>query len=123
MSQESLSHKERIALIARLQKLLTFLMGGLLVVSFIGALVPPLLVAMVIGVLLFLAKMIRFMRLVGIRGVWLSVCCILLFLPLLQLVVLVVTNYRASEILRAAGLRVRALGVSDDDLSRFEFEE
>ncbi len=121
-SDALLSHKDRIVAIARLQKLLTLPLAGLVVSYFIAALIPPLIVASIVGVVVFLAKMIQFMRLVGIAGVWLAACCVFLFLPLLQLVVLVVANYRASEILRAAGLRVGAFGVSDDELTRFELE-
>jgi hypothetical protein len=123
MSTSEMSHIERVVRIAQLQKLLTFLLGGLLVSYFAIAIAPPLAVAMVLGIVLFLTKMTQFMRLVGIRGAWLGVCIVLLFLPLIQFVVLVVANYRATEILRAAGLNVGTFGVRDDDLARFEHVE
>lgn len=119
---EKMSHKERIVSLAESQKLLAYLLIGL-IVAYVGvAAVPPLFPVVIVGVILFYSRLIQFMRLVGIQKTWFVLCCIGLFVPLLQFLILAVINYRASEIVRAAGLRVGAFGVTEDELVRFKCE-
>jgi hypothetical protein len=42
-----------------------------------------------------------------------------MFVPIANLIILVVLNYQACEILRAAGLRVGYIGVTEEDLNRY----
>jgi hypothetical protein len=58
------------------------------------------------------------MRALRTNIVVLVLCALLMFLPAINLLILLVENLRATRVLRRAGLRVGFMGVMDDDVVR-----
>ena len=113
------SHANRIKTIGANQRNLTVVVIGLIALHFLVALSAYLGALLLLGVIVAAVLLFRLMSSMGVGATakWLTMLC--LFIPLVNIIAVVVVNHKACEILRAAGLRVGFIGVSEEDLKNY----
>ena len=117
------AHFARIKAIAKHQNHLTGLFIALLIGHFLAFGIPVLSVLLLAAAVYLCVVLVRLMRAMCVTPTWMVLAIVGLFVPLVQLMVLVIVNYKACEILRLAGLKVGLVGVSDEEMARFEQEQ
>lgn len=122
-SRTKSTHAERVKRVAERQRNLTVLLLVLLAISVISCGFRPLALLLVAGTIYLWVVFYRLMVAMGTKPAWIVAAMVGLFIPLVQLMVIIIVDYQAREILRAAGLKVGFTGVREEDLARFEQEE
>lgn len=113
------SHAERIKAIGTLQRKLTVVVIGLVVLHFLGAISLYLAGLVWLGAVYAMFITYRLLASIGASKPWTWAAIIGLCIPVVNVIVLVIINYQASEILRAAGLRVGLIGVDEESLNNY----
>jgi hypothetical protein len=113
------SHAERIKAIGMLQRKLTIIVIGLVVLHFLSAISLYLVGLMWLGAVYAMIVAYRLLLQIGTTMAWTWTAIIALCVPVANVIVLVIINHRACEILRAAGLRVGLIGVDEEQLSSY----
>ena len=115
--------------VAVYQRRLLFLMAALCVfslfITFPGARFQQgtSILILVVAVLLSATSVILVLRIVRAMGgslVAQSVVAVLMFVPWVSVIALLVVNHKATKMLRSRGLRVGLMGVSKQELEKFE---
>lgn len=114
------SHAERIKAIGTLQRKLTVVVIGLVVLHFLGAISLYLAGLVWLGAVYAMFITFRLLASIGTSKSWRWAAIIGLCIPIVNVLVLVIINHRACEILRAAGLRVGLVGVDEEQLSSYD---
>ena len=109
-------HRTRVETIVRSQRHAAPVIVAMLVTYCLVWCAPFLIVVNTVLVAVMLRRLIRLMAVLDKSRTWRVSASICLFIPFAQLIVVAVANHQASEVLRAAGLRVGTFGVSDDEL-------
>ncbi|MCG8403658.1 MAG: hypothetical protein MI923_00535 [Phycisphaerales bacterium] len=118
-----LSHVERVKAVAEQQRnlkiIVMVLFGGIVLLLGIPMMVIPLLG---VGIYSFVV-LYRLLVAMETKPIWIMASLLGVLVPLVQVLVFITINYKACEILRAAGLKIAFTGVHEDDLERFAQEQ
>jgi hypothetical protein len=113
------SHVLRIKQIGLQQRNLTAVVIGLVFLHVIAAFSLYLIALEFAGAIYAMIIASRLLDSMGTTPARKYVTLVSLVIPIVNLVVIVVLNYKACEILRAAGLRVGLIGVDEHDLNDY----
>jgi hypothetical protein len=113
------SHVQRIKQIGLQQRNLTAVVIGLVFLHLIPAFSLYLIALEFAGAIYAMIITSRLLDSMGTTPAGKYLTLVSLVIPIVNLVVIVVLNYKACEILRAAGLRVGLVGVEEHELNNY----